>query len=230
EARQGGGEVSWERWGKQTSPRPSKMIPPPLRQTPLVIGLADGGEGVGGEAGSFLKKGGDRMTNDAYGSELQPFAGIASFMRRPVKRDVQPGDVAIVGVPFDSGTSYRSGARFGPRAIREASLLLWGYNNALEIQPLEHLRVVDTGDVDVIPPSLEDTYHNIETEESALNDRGATLIALGGYHSVSLPLLRAHHARHGPLSLIHIDAHPDTWPSEYGGGPHSHRGPRRRGA
>ncbi|MBM2842783.1 MAG: hypothetical protein HW404_620, partial [Anaerolineales bacterium] len=78
---------------------------------------------------------------------MQPFAGIASFMRRPVTRDVQPGDVAIVGVPFDSGTSYRSGARFGPRAIREASLLLWGYNNALEIQPLDHLHVVDTGDV-----------------------------------------------------------------------------------
>jgi agmatinase/guanidinopropionase len=162
------------------------------------------------------------------GESLQPFAGIASFMRRPVTRVVKPGDVAIAGIPFDSGTSYRSGARFGPRAIRDASLLLWGYNNALEIQPLDHLNVVDTGDVDVIPPSIEDTYHNIQTEVAALISRGAAIIALGGDHSVSLPLLRAHHARYGALSVIHIDAHPDTWPSEYGGRPYSHGTPFRR--
>jgi agmatinase/guanidinopropionase len=168
------------------------------------------------------------MANDAFGSDRQPFAGIASFMRRPVTRAAGRGDVAIVGVPFDSGASYRSGARLGPRAIREASLLLWGYNNALEIQPLEHLNVIDTGDVDVIPPSIEDTYVNIQKEASALLDRGATLIALGGDHSISLPLLRAHHAKYGPLSLIHFDAHPDTWPSEYGGRPYSHGTPFRR--
>jgi agmatinase/guanidinopropionase len=166
--------------------------------------------------------------SSAFGESLQPFAGIASFMRRPVTRAVQAGDVAIVGVPFDSGTSYRSGARFGPRAIREASLLLWGYNNALQIQPLNVLNVVDTGDVDVIPPSIVDTYQNIQTEMAALLDGGATIIALGGDHSISLPLLRAHHAKHGPLSLIHIDAHPDTWPSEYGGRPYSHGTPFRR--
>ena len=163
-----------------------------------------------------------------YGEHLQPFAGIASFMRRPVTRTVQPGDVAIVGIPFDSGTSYRSGARFGPRAIRDASLLLWGYNNVLEIQPLDHLNVVDTGDIDVIPPSIEDTYHNIQAEAGDLIGRGATILALGGDHSVSLPLLRAHHAKYGPLSLVHIDAHPDTWPSEYGDRPYSHGTPFRR--
>jgi agmatinase/guanidinopropionase len=141
---------------------------------------------------------------------------------------VQSGDVAIVGIPFDSGTSYRSGARFGPRAIRDASLLLWGYNNVLEIQPLDHLNVVDTGDIDVIPPSIEDTYHNIQAEAGDLIGRGATILALGGDHSVSLPLLRAHHAKYGPLSLVHIDAHPDTWPSEYGDRPYSHGTPFRR--
>ena len=166
--------------------------------------------------------------SSAFGESLQPFAGIASFMRRPVTRTVQPGDVAIVGIPFDSGTSYRSGARFGPRAIREASLLLWGYNNALEIQPLDHLTVVDTGDVDVIPPSIDDTYHNIQTEVAALIGGGASIIALGGDHSVSLPLLRAHHTRYGALSLIHVDAHPDTWSSEYGDRPYSHGTPFRR--
>jgi agmatinase/guanidinopropionase len=168
------------------------------------------------------------MKNDPFGSDMQPFAGIASFMRRPVTRQIRPGDVAIVGVPFDSGTSYRSGARFGPRAIREASLLLWGYNNALQVRPLEHLNVVDTGDVDVVPPSIEDTYRNIQAETAALLDQEATVVALGGDHSISLPLLRAHHARHGPLSLIHIDAHPDTWPSEYDGFPFSHGTPFRR--
>jgi len=164
----------------------------------------------------------------AYGSELQPFAGIASFMRRPVSRTVSRGDVAIVGVPYDSGTSHRSGARFGPRAIREASLLLWGYNNALQIQPLEHLRLVDYGDVDVIPPSIEKTMDNIQREVGALLERGATVLALGGDHSITLPLLRAHHARFGPLAVVHIDAHPDTWPSEFGGQPYSHGTPFRR--
>jgi agmatinase/guanidinopropionase len=153
---------------------------------------------------------------------MQPFAGIASFMRRPATRAVQPGEVAIVGVPFDSGTSYRSGARFGPRAIREASLLLWGYNNALRVAPLERLKVVDYGDVEVIPPSIDDTYQNIRSEVGFLLARRVTPIALGGDHSISLPLLRAQHAHHGPLSLIHFDAHPDTWPTEYGGRPYSH--------
>jgi len=158
----------------------------------------------------------------AYGAELQPFAGIASFMRRPVSRAFGGGDVAIVGVPYDSGTSYRSGARFGPRAIREASLLLWGYNNALQIQPLEHLRLVDYGDVDVVPPSIDDTMVNIQREVGTLLERGVTILALGGDHSITLPLLRAHHARFGPLSVVHVDAHPDTWPSEFDGHPYSH--------
>ena len=168
------------------------------------------------------------MTNDAYGAEMQPFAGIASFMRRPVTRAVRAGDVAVLGIPYDSGTSYRSGARFGPRAIREASLQLWGYNNALQVKPLEHLNVVDAGDADVIPPSIEQTYHNIQAEAGELIGLSATIIALGGDHSISLPLLRAHHARHGPLSVIHIDAHPDTWPNEYEGIPYSHGTPFRR--
>lgn len=157
-----------------------------------------------------------------YGAELQPFAGIASFMRCPVTRQVGAGDVAIVGIPFDSGTSYRSGARLGPRAIRESSLLLWGYNNALKTKPLDQLRVIDYGDVDVIPVSIDDTMANIQAEVGRLLAAGATVISLGGDHSISLPLLRAHHARHGPLSLVHLDAHPDTWSKEFGDRPYSH--------
>src|SRR5574341_1457669 len=96
----------------------------------------------------------------AFGSDQEPYAGIPSFMRRPATRDLAGVDVAVVGVPFDSGTSYRSGTRFGPRKIREASLMLWGYNTPLAVRPLEVLNLVDYGDVDVIPPSIADTMQN----------------------------------------------------------------------
>ncbi len=167
-------------------------------------------------------------TANAYGADLQPFAGIPSFMRCPVTRDLAGVDVAVVGVPFDGGTSYRSGTRFGPRKIREASLLLWGYNNPLAVRPLEALRVVDYGDVDVIPPAIVDTMDNIAAEVGALVAAGVTVLALGGDHSISLPLLRAHARRHGPLGLVHFDSHPDTWESEFGGRPYSHGTPFRR--
>jgi agmatinase/guanidinopropionase len=166
--------------------------------------------------------------SSAYGAELQPFAGITSFMRCPVTRALDGVDVAIVGVPFDGGTSYRSGTRFGPRKIREASLLLWGYNNPLAVRPLDKLRVVDYGDVDVIPPAITDTMHNIETEVGQVLDAGVRVLALGGDHSISLPLLRAHARRHGPLGLVHFDSHPDTWETEFGGRPYSHGTPFRR--
>ena len=164
----------------------------------------------------------------AYGSELQPFAGITSFMRCPVSRDLAGVEVAIVGLPYDGGTSYRSGARFGPRKIREASLMLWGYNNLLGVKPLDILKVIDYGDVDVIPPSITDTMANIESEVGGILSAGPTVIALGGDHSTSLPLLRAHARQFGPLALIHFDSHPDTWDTEFGGRPYSHGTPFRR--
>ncbi len=167
-------------------------------------------------------------TASAYGADLQPFAGIASFMRCPVTRDLAGVDVAVVGIPYDGGTSYRSGTRFGPRQIRAASLLLWGYNNPLAVRPLEILRVVDYGDVDVIPPSIVDTMAQIEAEVGAVLAAGVRVLALGGDHSISLPLLRAHARRHGPLGLVHFDSHPDTWESEFGGRPYSHGTPFRR--
>lgn len=168
------------------------------------------------------------MTTSAYGADLQPFAGITTFMRRPATRDLAGVDVAVVGVPFDGGTSHRSGARFGPRQIREASLLLWGYHNPFAVRPLDALNVVDYGDVDVIPPSIVDTMQNIEAEVGTILEAGATVLALGGDHSVSLPLLRAHARKYGPLGLVHFDSHPDTWESEFGGRPYSHGTPFRR--
>jgi agmatinase len=158
----------------------------------------------------------------------QPFSGIATFGRRPHTRDVKGADVAIVGVPYDGATSYRSGARFGPRAIREQSLLLWGYNNAQQVAPFEQLRVVDYGDVEVVPVDVEATQRAIEREVGGILSQGAAVVALGGDHSISLPLLRAHRKQHGPLAVVHFDAHPDTWDREFGDRKYSHGTPFRR--
>ncbi len=165
--------------------------------------------------------------NPAFGASQQPFMGIASFMRLPVTRDLQNVDAAIMGVPFDSGTSYRSGARLGPRKIREASTMLWGYNNVLGVQPTSALTIVDVGDVEVIPPSITHTMDAITRTAAQVIDTGTTLISLGGDHSIALPLLRAHASKYGPLSVIHFDAHPDTWPSEFAEVAYSHGTPFR---
>jgi agmatinase/guanidinopropionase len=153
--------------------------------------------------------------------------GIPSFMRLPVTRELTDVDVAILGVPFDSGTSHRSGARFGPRKIREMSLLLWGYNTTLNVRPTDHLKVVDYGDVSVVPPSITHTMEAIQATAGGIIENGTTLISLGGDHSIALPLLRAHAARFGPLSVLHIDAHLDTWEGEFEGVPYSHGTPFR---
>jgi len=160
--------------------------------------------------------------------EAQPYSGIATFGRRPFTRDLTGVDVAVVGIPYDSATSYRSGARLGPRGIREQSLLLWGYHNALKVAPFRSLNVIDCGDVEVVPVSVEATHRAIEQEVGVLVTGGATVLALGGDHSIALPLLRAHARRHGALAVIHIDAHPDTWDSEFGGQKYSHGTPFRR--
>ena len=172
----------------------------------------------------------ENVPTDAFGADQEPFAGIPSFMRLPVTRELEGVDVAIVGIPYDSGTSYRSGARFGPRKVRESSLMLWGYNQALKVAPTQTLSVVDYGDVAVVPVSIDSTLQVITDEVSALLDQGLTVGALGGDHSVSLPLLRAHAQKFGPLSVIHFDSHPDTWDAEYPGHPYSHGTPFVRGS
>ncbi len=158
----------------------------------------------------------------------QPYAGIATFGRQPHTRELNGADVAILGVPYDSSTSYRSGCRFGPRAIREQSLLLWGYNNAQKVSPFQTLKVIDYGDVDVVPPDIVATHKAIQDVAARIVNAGVTLLTLGGDHSISLPLLRAQAALHGPVALVHFDAHPDTWDCEYAGQPFSHGTPFRR--
>ncbi len=165
--------------------------------------------------------------NPAFGAGLQPFMGIPSFMRLPVSRELDGVDVAILGVPFDSGTSYRSGTRFGPRKIREASLMIWGHNSTLNVTPLKMLKAVDYGDVSVIPTSIEHTMTAITETAGEIIATGARLVTLGGDHSIALPLLRAHKKKYGPVSLVHIDAHIDTWEAEFESVPYSHGTPFR---
>ncbi len=160
-----------------------------------------------------------RTPNPALGAHLQPFAGITIFMRQPATRDLNGVDVAVVGIPFDSGTSYRSGTRFGPRKIREASLMLWGHNPILNVSPLDKLTLVDYGDVEVIPVDIRATMDNVTREVGEILAQNVKVIALGGDHSLALPLLRAHAARHSPLAVVHFDSHPDMWNREYGDAP-----------
>jgi len=148
-------------------------------------------------------------------------------MRLPHQTDLAGVDVAILGVPFDSGTSYRSGARLGPREIRAQSSLIRPYSIFQKISPFEELTVVDAGDVDAPPVGIERAYEAIERSVRGVLAAGATPMVVGGDHSISLPILRAVAATHGPLSLIQFDAHIDTW-GDYFGGRYFHGSPFRR--
>jgi len=154
-----------------------------------------------------------------------PFVGIGSFGRSAFVADPAGFDAAVLGVPYDSSTSYRSGCRFGPRAIREQSLLLWGYNNAQQVAPFEVLKLCDAGDVHVVPVDIAATHRAIEAAADHVLNSGAHLVSLGGDHSITLPLLRSHAQKYGPVAVVHFDAHPDTWDSEYPGHRHSHGTP-----
>jgi len=144
------------------------------------------------------------------GNEMPRFGGIASMMRLPVVDDPSQLDVGFIGIPFDLGTSNRSGTRFGPRQIRTESVLLRPYNMATRAAPFDALRVADLGDVAINPYSLPDSIARIERAYDAIAAAGCKPITLGGDHTVTLPILRALHKRHGPIGLIHIDAHADV--------------------
>ena len=148
-------------------------------------------------------------------------------MRLPHVEDPQGLDVAIVGVPYDGGTSYRPGARLGPREIRAQSSLIRPYNYFQKVSPFDVLNVADVGDVDAPPVSIERCYEAVESRIGSLADGGARPIVIGGDHSISLPILRALAKRHGPLALVQFDAHVDTW-DEYFGGKYFHGTPFRR--
>ena len=130
--------------------------------------------------------------------------------------EVPRWDIAVVGVPFDGGTSYRPGARFGPAAVRQGSRLLRPYHPALDALPFELAQVVDAGDIACTPFSAEEAVAQIEAGADALLGGGGRLLAIGGDHTIALPLLRATARRHGPLALVHFDAHLDTWDTYFG--------------
>ena len=148
--------------------------------------------------------------------ESPRFAGIKTFMRLPHVTETEGVDVAIVGVPFDTGASYRVGARFGPEAIRSVSALLRHHNEVLDVSIFDHCSVVDYGDLPVNPGYIEDSYKMIEEGLLPILDGGVTPILLGGDHSVTLPELRAMAKRHGPVALIHFDSHTDTGDKRFG--------------
>ena len=144
------------------------------------------------------------------------FAGIGTFARLPTLQQVDSWDIALVGVPFDGGTSYRPGARFGPAAVRQGSRLLRPYNPAQDAMPFALVQVVDAGDIACTPYSTEEAVATIEAGAGELLSGGGRLVAVGGDHTIALPLLRATAHRHGPLALVHFDAHLDTWDTYFG--------------
>ncbi len=161
--------------------------------------------------------------DDAYETDLggarergMTWAGPTSFCRLPVTRDLTGVDIAVVGIPFDNATTNRPGARFGPRAIREQSMLSGEYPDGLwpwGYDVFARHRVIDDADVTYAPGDTEEMLANVEAEAGRIMDAGASVLGLGGDHVVAYPLLRAAAARFGPLSLIHFDAHSDTWDS-----------------
>jgi agmatinase len=155
------------------------------------------------------------------------FAGPATFARLPRIDEVSDVDVAVVGVPFDSGVSYRPGARFGPAHVRASSRLLRPYNPAADVEPFATQQVVDAGDLAVNPFDIEAAIAEVESGARSLLERAGRLVTIGGDHTIALPLLRAMAAKHGPVAVVHFDAHLDTWDS-YFGAAYTHGTPFRR--
>ena len=148
--------------------------------------------------------------------EMPRFAGVRTFMRAPHTTDLAGVDAAVYGIPFDTATTYRTGTRFGPEAIRSASVLLRPYNPALDVNVVETLSIVDYGDLPVSPGDTQRTYGQVEEALAPLVDAGVFPLALGGDHSVTLAELRVLARRHGPLALVQLDAHGDTWNEYFG--------------
>ncbi|MFJ4623891.1 agmatinase [Streptomyces sp. NPDC088812] len=160
-------------------------------------------------------------------SRVPRFAGPATFARLPRLDEVERADVAVVGIPFDAGVSYRPGARFGATAVREASRLLRPYHPALDVSPFATQQVADAGDIACNPFDIDEAIETIQEAASSLQADGTRLVTLGGDHTVALPLLRAVAERHGPVAVLHFDAHLDTWDT-YFGAEYTHGTPFRR--
>jgi agmatinase len=144
------------------------------------------------------------------------FAGVRTFMRLPHVLDLRGIDVAAIGIPFDTGTSFRAGPRFGPEAIRSASALLRPFHPVFGIDLLEALAVVDYGDLPVSPGDTERTYAQVEEALTPVVDAGVFPLVFGGDHSITLAELRPLAQMHGPMALVQFDSHTDTWDAYFG--------------
>jgi len=158
------------------------------------------------------------ITRDSlYGTTAEPtYGGVTSFMRRKYTRDLDGVDVAVMGVPFDTATTNRPGARLGPRAIRNASTIMaWEKPYGMAFDPFDKLAVADIGDCLFDHGKPQSVPDAIEQYAGKILEQGSALLTLGGDHFISYPLLKAHASKHGaPLSLLHFDAHSDTWADE----------------
>lgn len=155
------------------------------------------------------------------------FSGISTFMRLPAATTADDLDIAVIGIPYDGGTTYRPGPRFGPRAVREQSAIIRPWNPVLNLNPFEKWRMGDCGDLSINPLSIEDTFERITSQLNAVLAPGARTACVGGDHSILLPILRSIHKRFGKVALVQLDAHNDTWDG-YFGSPHPHGTPVRR--
>lgn len=143
------------------------------------------------------------------------YGGALSFLRRPYSRDLTGVDVAVTGLPYDTATTYRPGARLGPRAIRAGSVQLAELNAfPFGFDPFDHLSVVDYGDCFIDPHHPETVVEDIQAHMAGILAEGVMPLMLGGDHFATYPALRAVHAAHGPVALLHFDAHSDTWPDD----------------
>lgn len=160
-------------------------------------------------------------------TQIPRYADPSTFARLPRIDQVTRTDVAVVGVPFDSGVSYRPGARFGPGHIRASSKLLRPFHPGLNVSPFGVQQVIDAGDIAVNPFDIVEAINSIERASDELRGGGAKLVTLGGDHTIALPLLRSLYREHGPIAVVHFDAHLDTWDT-YFGAPFTHGTPFRR--
>ena len=163
------------------------------------------------------------------GTKVPRFAGPSTFARLPELRDVDECDIAIVGIPFDAGTSYRPGARFGPQGIRQASRhLRTNYHPNYDSEPFVELQVADAGDIACNPFNIDEAIKQIEKGAFDLLNKVEGIISMGGDHTIAFPLLKAvNKINKGPVALVHFDAHLDTWDT-YFGAPYTHGTPFRR--
>ena len=170
---------------------------------------------------------GDRPKEPLDPLKIPRFAGPSTFARLPTLDEVGRCDVAVLGVPFDSGVTFRPGARFGPIAVRQASRLLRNYHPSLDVHPFAAQQVADAGDIGCNPFDIQEAITQIEAGADAVLERATHFVAIGGDHTIALPLLRAFKRRFGAAALLHFDAHLDTWDT-YFGASYTHGTPFRR--